>query len=70
MKWVKPSERNPDGVYSFKTISEWVAVKFFSEYNKKEVTGSARYCHDRNQWFISGGHVNGEKIVIEWLDEV
>jgi len=69
MKWIKQTERKPVGVTSFKNMSEWVAVKFFSDYNKKIVTGSARYCHDRNEWFINGGHANGEKDVIEWLDE-
>lgn len=70
MEWINPNERLPIGVTCFNTMSDWVAVKFFSHYNKKEVTACARYCHERKEWFISGGHAREEeKEVIKWLDE-
>jgi hypothetical protein len=69
MKWINSNERLPVGVTSFKTMSDWVAVKVYSTYNKMEVTACARYCHDRHKWFVSGGHANDEKVVTKWLDE-
>jgi hypothetical protein len=59
----------PIGVTSFGTMSDWVAVKIFSNYHNKIVTACARYCHDRAKWFVSGGVYNNENDVIEWLVE-
>lgn len=71
MKWVKNEERKPEGVTSFKTMSEWVAVKYYSKYDRKIITVCGRFCHDRCSWFVSGGCDGNiyNKSVIEWLDE-
>lgn len=71
MKWIHNSEGKPMGVTSFKTMSEWVAVKYYSKYDTKIITACGRFCHDRNEWFVSGGcdEDANKKDVIEWLYE-
>ena len=71
-RWIKSKDRLPVGVTYFETMSEWVAVKYFSKYDKKEITACGRYCHDRHEWFISGGcdEDANKKDVIKWLDEI
>lgn len=65
-RWVKASERLPEGSTSFGTMSKFVAVRYYDSLYKETMTGSGRYCHDRRKWYVSGWE-NGE--VIEWLDE-
>jgi hypothetical protein len=71
MKWIDTNERLPIGITSFKTMSDWVAVKYYSQYDKKEITACGRYCYDRHEWFISGGCDDdaNKKDIAKWLDE-
>ena len=70
MKWIDPNKNLPEGVSSFKTMSDYVAVKIFSLYSKKIETAVGRYCHDRKRWFVVGGHIyNDENNVLKWLKE-
>lgn len=71
MNWIDSNKQLPIGVRDFNRLSNWVAVKYYSNYEKKIITACGVYDHEKKEWFVSGGYDNviNKKEVIKWLNE-
>lgn len=50
-EWISVDKELPEGVTSFKTMSEFVLVNISAARKDECGVGYGRYCHDRKRWF-------------------